>query len=99
MTWTELTGSAQGTPPGARSEMGMTASGGNLYIFGGWDGNGECLDPEFEARQSCCLPCWHSVSSFPPHCSCALAPCVAIGVLTLLHLECPRLTLREGGGH
>jgi len=34
--WTDLTNRTGGTPPSERTSMGMAASMGNVYIFGGY---------------------------------------------------------------
>lgn len=49
-TWTELTESMTGTPPARRHAMGMVASGGLLYVFGGFTDGPSASEGQREGR-------------------------------------------------
>ncbi len=40
MAWTNLSSIALGLPPVPSRFQGFTSSGGKLFVFGGWDGQG-----------------------------------------------------------
>jgi N-acetylneuraminic acid mutarotase len=39
--WTDLSAAVSGTPPLTRWGHGFTFAGGKLYVFGGWDDQGD----------------------------------------------------------
>jgi N-acetylneuraminic acid mutarotase len=41
--WTDLSAAISGSPPSPRWGHGFTSAGDKLYVFGGWDDQGDSL--------------------------------------------------------